>query len=401
MKFLPSFGCLGVSQKDENVMARPLQLNHGICTMGKKSKHSSHDKNHVLAHVDRLGLEEIRESLIAEGKRAVRMESPLGEAIEQVYDGVHNGRVLGTGAAGLVRRVTHRKTGVDYAVKIVDLSKYTTEKRLTQLKTEVRIGSQVNHTNIIRLEEVYESDTHLYLVQELCTGGDLFDYLKSHKNGHLPEDEARGLVKQLLSAIKYLHAHHILHGDIKLENFLLTSSGILKMIDFGVARYFTPGQLHCDVVGTPYSIAPEVVRRCHSERSDVWSVGVLAFALLSGKTPFGGCDGGDLNAVRKNILDGNFSFDDPVWETVSSSARAFIVKVLESDVHKRPSEKHALMHEWIKQPPTVKPAVATTSKSQAVFNSRVSTFKSAQIYPVFSMYQFCQCKECIQCCPYR
>jgi hypothetical protein len=125
---------LGVSEKDENVMARPLQLNHGICTMGKKSKHSSHDKNHVLAHVDRLGLEEIRESLVAEGKRAVRMESPLGEAIEQVYDGVHNGRVLGTGAAGLVRRVTHRKTGVDYAVKIVDLSKYTTEKRLAQLK---------------------------------------------------------------------------------------------------------------------------------------------------------------------------------------------------------------------------------------------------------------------------
>jgi serine/threonine protein kinase len=128
----------------------------------------------------------------------------------------------------------------------------------------------------------------------------------------------------------------------------------------------------------------------------------LAFALLSGKTPFGGCDGGDLNAVRKNILDWNFSFNDPVWETVSSSARAFIVKVVESDVHKRPSEKHALRHEWIKRPPIVKPAVATTSKSQAVFNRRVSTFKSAQIYPVFfSLYQFCQCHECIQCCPYR
>ena len=359
---------------------------HGVRIMGKKSKRSFNNENHFLNHVDRLGLEEMRESLIAEGKRAVRMETPLGESIDQVYDGVHDGRVLGTGVSGLVRLVTHKETGVEYAVKIIDLSKYTTEKRLLQLKTEVRISSQVNHVNIIRLEEVYESDTHLYLVQELCTGGDLFDLLKSHKNGHLSEDETRCLVKQLLSAVKYLHAHHILHRDVKLENFLLTSSGTLKMIDFGVARYFTPGQVHRDAVGTPYSIAPEVVRRCHSERSDVWSVGVMTFALLSGKTPFGGCDGGDLNAVRRNILEGNFSFNDAVWETVSSTARAFIVKVLQTDVHKRPSAKHVLRHEWIKQRPAVKPVVATTAKSQIVLNSRaVSSFQSARIHPVLSM----------------
>jgi calcium-dependent protein kinase len=386
MKFLPSFGSSSVTEKDEKVVARSMQLNHGLRTMGKKSKRAFKDENHFLTHVDRLGLEEIRESLIAEGKRAVRMETPLGESIEHVYDGVHNGHVLGTGAAGLVRRITHKKTGVEYAVKIIDLSKYTTEKRLTQLKTEVRIAAQVNHANIIRLEEVYQSDTHLYLVQELCTGGDLFDVLKSRKNRRLSEDESRCLIKQILAAVKYLHAHHILHRDIKLENFLLTSSGKIKMSDFGVARYFTPGQVHRDAVGTPYSIAPEVVRRCHSERSDVWSVGVLTFALLSGKTPFGGCDGGDLNLVRKNILDGNFSFNDAVWETVSSSARAFIVKVLDTDVHMRPSAKDALRHEWIKQRPTVKPDVATTSKSHTVLNSRVlSTFQNARIHPVLSM----------------
>lgn len=358
---------------------------HGVRIMGKKSKRSFHDENHFLTHVDKLGLEEIRESLLAGGKRAVRMETPLGDSIEQVYDGVHDGPVLGTGAAGLVRLVTHKETGVEYAVKIIDLSKYTTEKRLTQLKTEVQISAQVNHENIIRLEEVYQSDTHLYLVQELCAGGDLFDLLKSQKNGHLSEDETRRLVKQLLSAVKYLHAHNILHRDVKLENFLLTSSGTLKMIDFGVARYFTPGQVHHDAVGTPYSIAPEVVRRCHSEQSDVWSVGVLTFALLSGKTPFGGCDGGDLKAVRKNILEGNFSFNDAVWETVSSSARGFIVKVLQTDVLKRPSAKHVLRHEWIKQRPAVKTVVATAAKSQIVLNNRVSSFQSARIHPVLSM----------------
>ncbi len=357
--------------------------------MGKKSKRSFKEEHHFLNHVDRLGLEEMCESLLAEGKRAVRMETPLGESIEHVYDGVDNGRVLGTGVSGLVRLIKHRVTGVEYAVKIIDLSKYTTEKRLAQLKTEVRISSQVTHANIIRLEEVYESDTHLYLVQELCTGGDLFDLLVSQKNGHLSEDETRRLIQQLLSAVKYLHAHNILHRDIKLENFLLTSSGNLKMIDFGVARYFTPGQVHRDAVGTPYSIAPEVVRRCHSERSDVWSVGVIAYALLSGKTPFGGCDGGDLNAVRKNILEGNFSFNDAVWETVSSAARDFIVKVLQTDVYQRPSAKHTLRHEWIKQRPVVKPVVvSSTVKSQTIVSSisRVSSFHgSARIHPVLSM----------------
>jgi len=361
-------------------------------SIGKKSKRSDLIEHHFLTHVDRLGLEEMRESLIAEGHTPARMETPLGVSIEDVYDGVHDGRVLGTGVSGLVRRVTHRATGVDYAVKIIDLSKYGTEKRLQQLKNEVRISAQVNHSNIIHLEAVYQSETHLYLVQELCTGGDLFDLLKAQKDRHLSEDDARRLVQQLLSAVKYLHAHNILHRDVKLENFLLTTSDIstaqLRMIDFGVAKYFTPGQVHRDAVGTPYSIAPEVVRRCHSERSDVWSVGVLTFALLSGKTPFGGCDGGNLSAVRNNILQGDFSFNDKVWSNVSFAAKDFLLKLLRTDQFKRPSAKTALRLEWLKQRPAHNPVTVVTTKSKPVVQvsvTRVPSLQSARIYPVLSM----------------
>lgn len=363
--------------------------------MGKKSKRVV--EHHFLNHVDRIGLEEMRQSLIAEGKMPVRMETPMGESIESVYDGVHDGRVLGTGVSGLVRLVTHKETGVDYAVKIMDLTKYGTEKRLTQLKNEVLISAQVDHANIIRLEEVYQSETHLYLVQELCTGGDLFDLLKAQKNRRLKEDDARRLVQQILSAVKYLHAHHLLHRDVKLENFLLTSSDLqtaqIKMIDFGCARHFTPGQVHRDPVGTPYSLAPEVLRRCHSERSDVWSCGVLAFALLSGKTPFGGCDGGNIQAVRSNILSGTFSFEDEVWKSVSESAKDFLLKVLRVDMYSRPSSRAALRHEWLKQRPAavleepeITSAAATTKPMTVpVPVTRLPSLQSARIHPVLSM----------------
>lgn len=356
--------------------------------MGKKSKRSDFVEHHFLTHVDRFGLEEeMRQSLIAEGKTPVRMETPLGESIEEVYDGVHDGRVLGTGVSGLVRLVTHKETGVEYAVKIIDLSKYGTEKRLNQLKNEVRISAQVDHPNIIHLEEVYQSETHLYLVQELCTGGDLFDLLKAQEDCRLNEDDARRLIQQLLSAVKYLHAHNIIHRDVKLENFLLTSDGTLKMIDFGVATYFRPGQVHRDAAGTPYCIAPEVIRRCHSERSDVWSVGVLAFALLSGKTPFGGCDGGNLSAVRTNILRGDVSFCDEAWSNVSDSAKDFLLKLLRVDMHRRPSARTALRHEWLKQQSAAKPVTAdSTSKSQMQAPVTLPpAFYSARIHPVLSM----------------
>ena len=360
--------------------------------MGKKSKRTDVVDHHFLTHVDKIGLEAMRQSLIADAKNPVRMETPLGDSIEDVYDGVHDGPVLGTGVSGMVRRVTRRETGVEYAVKIIDLSRYNTEKRIEQLKNEVCISAEVNHPNIIHLKEVYQSETHLYLVQELCTGGDLFDLLKAQKDRRLSEDDARHLIKQLTSAVKYLHAHNILHRDIKLENFLLLSptddlqNAQLKMIDFGVAKHFTPGEIHRDAVGTPYAIAPEVIRRCHSERSDVWAIGVLAFALLSGKTPFGGCDGGNLRAVRDNILEANYSLQDPAWLNVSYAAKDFCMKLLRVETHIRPSSRSALRHEWLHQRPASKPVMPTvvTTSAKTVVSPLVSrpSFQSSRIHPV-------------------
>lgn len=180
------------------------------------------------------------------GQNVVHIEVPFGRPIEEVYDGVHSGPVLGSGISGLVRLVTHKATGLKYAVKVLDLGLVDTAEGLKQLREEIFIMCQLDHPNIVRLEEVYESHSEIYLVQELCLGGELFDRLDEQPDYHYTEAECARLVKQMLSAVRYLHSKGIIHRDLKLENFLFSStaaSSELKMIDFGLSKHFRYGEV--------------------------------------------------------------------------------------------------------------------------------------------------------------
>jgi hypothetical protein len=239
----------------------------------------------------------------------VRLEIPFGKPIEDVYHGVHDGRILGSGISGVVRMVTHRATGVKYAVKSLDLGLLKTEDDLHQLREEIFIMCQLDHPNIVRLEEVYESHSEIFLVQELCSGGELFDRLDEQPDYHYGEKQCARIIKQLLSAVRYIHSKGIIHRDLKLENFLFTTTSPdseLKLIDFGLSKHFTHGQQHNDAVGTPYTVAPEVLRGSYDEKCDVWAIGVITYLLLSGDPPFGGCGGPEPpSVVRRNILSGS------------------------------------------------------------------------------------------------
>lgn len=181
-------------------------------------------------------LHSIRATVRADGNlngNVVRMETPFGKPIEEIYNDVHSGRVLGSGVSGIVRLVTHKMTGVKYAVKCLDLGLITNAEGLQQLRQEIYIMCQLDHPNIVRLEEVYESASEIYLVLELCTGGDLFDRLDGQPDLHYTEAKCAKLVKQMLSAVRYLHSKKVIHRDLKLENFLFSSDGndsVLKMI---------------------------------------------------------------------------------------------------------------------------------------------------------------------------
>jgi hypothetical protein len=145
------------------------------------------------------------------GQNVVHMEVPFGKPIEEVYDGVHNGPVLGSGISGMVRLATHKATGLKYAVKVLDLNLVETPEGLQQLREEIYIMCQLDHPSIVRLEEVYESQSEIYLVQELCLGGELFDRLDEQPDYHYTEAECARLVKQMLSAVRYLHSKGIIH----------------------------------------------------------------------------------------------------------------------------------------------------------------------------------------------
>lgn len=256
----------------------------------------------------------------------VNIEDVSGRKIDQVYDGVVHGKVLGRGVAGVVRLVTHKTTGIHYAVKCLDKSGIgDSQEQQQQLGEEILIMSQLDHPNICRLHEVYEDETQIYLVQELGEGGDLFDLLDEQPNYHYQEQDAVKLVHQMLSALRYLHAKGIIHRDLKLENFLYSTQKHqqLKLIgtyekevsvintlsthslnnivlaphaclllafplDFGLSKHYVPGDVQHDIVGTPYTCSPEVIAGNYDSKCDMWAIGVLSFMLLCGETPFGG-----------------------------------------------------------------------------------------------------------------
>ena len=285
--------------------------------------------------------------------KVVHIEVPFGRPIQEFYDGVHDGQILGSGISGLVRKVTHKKTGVEYAVKVLDLGLVGTEEGLVQLRDEIFIMCQLDHPNIVRLEEVYESHSEIYLVQELCVGGELFDRLDEQPDYHYTEAECARLIKQMLSSVRYLHSKGIIHRDLKLENFLFSSSSQdseLKMIDFGLSKHFRYGETLHEAVGTPYTVAPEVIKGTYDERCDIWAIGVIAFLLFSGDPPFGGCGGPEpLMVVRQNILNGDFEFEPAdIWDVVSDLGKVFVKDLLVTDPKFRPTAREAQKHQWLR-----------------------------------------------------
>mmetsp|Transcript_8222 Transcript_8222/g.23540 ORF Transcript_8222/g.23540 Transcript_8222/m.23540 type:complete len:1020 (+) Transcript_8222:65-3124(+) len=324
-------------------------------SVGSTGADSSKQRKSLKPSSSIIGLDSMIENRREEGSlmsNVVHMEVPFGKPIEEVYDGVHTGPVLGSGISGLVRLVTHKATGVKYAVKCLDLGLVDTDEGLARLREEIFIMCQLDHPNIVRLEEVYESHSEIYLVQELCLGGELFDRLDEQPDYHYTEAECARLVKQMLCAVRYLHSKGIIHRDLKLENFLFSSTAKdseLKMIDFGLSKHFRYGEVQHEAVGTPYTVAPEVISGSYDERCDIWAIGVIAFLLLSGEPPFGGCGGPEpLMTVRSNILAGAYAFEPAeVWDLVSQGARIFIKSLLKTDPQQRPTARAAQKLPWL------------------------------------------------------
>eukprot|EP00931_Biecheleriopsis_adriatica_P018158 TRINITY_DN12799_c0_g2_i1.p1 TRINITY_DN12799_c0_g2~~TRINITY_DN12799_c0_g2_i1.p1 ORF type:complete len:535 (+),score=142.81 TRINITY_DN12799_c0_g2_i1:78-1682(+) len=252
---------------------------------------------------------------------------------------------LGEGSYGSVSRATHQSTGVQRAIKILSKGH---AKNIARFKQEIAIMKAMDHPNIIKLFETFEDRRFMYLVMELCSGGELFDRII--EAGHFGERDAAIIVQQILHAIFYMHKHNVCHRDLKPENFLFLSKdsidkSVLKIIDFGLSACFTEGQVMSTKAGTPYYVAPEVLQGKYDKSCDVWSCGVIMFTLLCGYPPFyGKTDQEVLGKVRQ----GNFTFEPKDWRNISEDAKGLIRMMLKFEKGQRYTAEQALQHEWIR-----------------------------------------------------
>lgn len=253
---------------------------------------------------------------------------------------------IGQGSYGSVTRGTNKSTGQVRAIKTISKSQV---KNIERFRQEISIMKHMDHPNIIKLFETFEDNRNIYLVMELCTGGELFDRII--ELGHLTEHQAAILMQQILRAIYYMHQNKVMHRDLKPENFLfLTKDSVekspLKIIDFGLSCRFEPGQLMSTKAGTPYYVAPQVLSGKYDEQCDVWSCGVIMFILLSGYPPFYGDTDAD---VLKRVREGVFTFSPSDWKNISEDAKDLIRKMLQFNPKDRYTAEQAMNHVWVRK----------------------------------------------------
>jgi calcium-dependent protein kinase len=197
----------------------------------------------------------------------------------------------------------------------------------------------------MRIYELLEDDDNYYIISEFIRGGELFDRIIKSKQFN--EEKASFLIYQILLALNYIHNKNIMHRDLKPENILLESGDInnlnIKLSDFGFATYYAPGEsLQC---GSPLYMAPEIVKsEKYTEKVDIWSTGVIAYILLSGRPPFGGKQ---KQEIYRNIKNAELVFPDQYWKNISAEAIDFIKLALTRDKTIRPSAQELIQHNWI------------------------------------------------------
>eukprot|EP00607_Mallomonas_marina_P004898 CAMPEP_0182437126 /NCGR_PEP_ID=MMETSP1167-20130531/84830_1 /TAXON_ID=2988 /ORGANISM="Mallomonas Sp, Strain CCMP3275" /LENGTH=722 /DNA_ID=CAMNT_0024629925 /DNA_START=292 /DNA_END=2457 /DNA_ORIENTATION=+ len=270
-----------------------------------------------------------------------------GVTCSDIYE-VHGSSKLGKGSYGSVYLATHRMTTDERAVKVMNVDRVTSYY-LRKLHTEIAILRRLDHPNIIRLHDVFFGRRSVYLVTELCRGGELFELLTSGKKQGFVfrEDRASRLLRDMLSAVKYLHSQGVVHRDLKLENFLFEGESALSpliLIDFGLSKMFDPGEKIRQRVGSCYYTAPEVLNGAYDHRCDLWSLGVITYMLLSGCPPF---VGKTPEEIHMSTLTHEPEFSERRFKHVSPVGIDFMRKLLIKDPERRMDSKEALSHPFI------------------------------------------------------
>jgi calcium-dependent protein kinase len=301
------------------------------------------------------------------------------ECLEDLYA---IGEKIGQGSYGSVNRAFTRDTNIQRAVKTIDKTRLTSKTsdklrvaRLRLFQRELAIMKMLDHPHIVKLYHTFEDARHHFLVMESCEGGELFDYIM--EKGRFTEAASAHVMGHVLKGTNYMHKTGVCHRDLKPENFLCLSkcaveSNTIKIIDFGLSNYLRKSVPLTTRAGTPYYVAPEVLRGIHDERCDLWSCGVVMYILLCGEPPFNGNSDAE---IMRSTLKGHYLFENPVWKSVCQDAKDLIGKLLVPWDVRIPAEQ-ALQHGWISQKtPKTSSRLSTISPGALIANLRM--FKAA------------------------
>lgn len=260
------------------------------------------------------------------------------------------GKLLGHGQFGYTYVAIDKSTGDRVAVKKIEKNKMVLPIAVEDVKREVKILRALSgHENVVQFHNAFEDNSFVYIVMELCEGGELLDRILSKKDSRYTEKDAAVVVRQMLRVAAECHLHGLVHRDMKPENFLFKSPNVdshLKATDFGLSDFIRPGKKFTDIVGSAYYVAPEVLKRRSGPESDVWSIGVISYILLCGRRPF--WDRTE-DGIFKEVLRNKPDFRRKPWPTISNSAKDLVRKLLVKNPRARLTAAQALSHPWVRE----------------------------------------------------
>jgi len=307
-----------------------------------KSIHKDEESKSITKSIEILNIDNITEN---KNKKDQICFKTIGGSLFQDIRKIYKFKdVLGGGHFGTVRIAIKRNDDSrKYAIKSIS-KKNLSEKDLEDLTKEVEIISSLDHPNIIKFFETYHDEFYFHIVMELCTGKEVFD--KIVEEDFLTENKVAKIIYKVISAINYCHTRGITHRDIKPENILFENSdndADIKLIDFGLSRKYNSHEKMHTILGTPYYVAPEVLKGDYDEKCDVWSIGAITYIMLCGEPPFIGKTN---NEIFKKIVNDEVTFDKLKWKKISSEAKNFIKECMNKNPDKRFCTEKALNHHW-------------------------------------------------------
>ena len=257
---------------------------------------------------------------------------------------------IGKGGFGEVWKVNHKKTGDTYVIKVLDKESLKLQNLISQLNLEIRIMYKCHHPHLMQLINHYEDDDNFFMIMPYASRGQLYTLLR--KSTRFDQRTTAQFIRETISAVKYLHEHHVIHRDIKPENILLDQNYRVKLSDFGWSNFCDENETRKTFCGTPEYLSPEMVKKLpHDYRVDIWSLGVLLFECLAGYPPFTGQSEEELFKNIKQVKI-HWPIDFPPL------AKNLVMKILKLNPKERPSLDEILKHSWFTHNPPIRPPLA-------------------------------------------